>query len=63
MTELPTFYQWIFKIALFLFFIGMGYLVIWIDKVFPNFKKTLIFRYIIKPVIYTIGIILLLFIA
>ena len=64
MVELPTFYQWIFKIALILFLIGMGLLAVWIDKVFPNFKKTLIFRYIIKPIIYIIGIILmLLFIA
>lgn len=64
MVELPTFYQWLFKIALILFLIGMGLLAVWIDKLFPNLKNTLIFRYVIKPAIYIISIILiLLFIA
>lgn len=64
MVELPTLYQWLFKIAIIVFAIAVGYIFVGIDKVFPKFKNTIVFKYIVTPLLYVIGgILVFLFIA
>lgn len=64
MVELPTLYQWLFKIAIIVFAIAVGYIFVGIDKVFPGFRKTIVFKYIVTPLLYiTGGILVFLFIA
>lgn len=59
MVEKPTLYQWLLKIAIILVFIAIGYIAVMVDKIFPSFKDTITFRYIIKPVLYLVGIALI----
>lgn len=64
MTDKPTFYGWLMKIAIILIVVVFAYLYKWIDKAFPGFKKTAVFRYAVTPLLYIIGFILvILFIA
>jgi hypothetical protein len=55
MVELPTLYQWLFKIAIIVFAIAVGYIYIGVDKVFPRLKNTIIFKYIVTPLLYIAG--------
>ena len=54
MEENQTLYGWLFKIAIVVVIILFVYLCITIDKKFPWFKNTSVFRYVITPIIYII---------
>lgn len=49
-----TLYGWLFKIAIVVVIIIFVNLCITIDKKFPWFKNTFVFRYVITPIIYII---------
>ena len=55
MVEKPTLYEWLLKIAIVVTVVILGYIFIHIDRLFPNFKNTLVFRFIITPALYIIG--------
>ena len=64
MVEPPTLHQWQFKIFIIVSVIVAAKIFVGIDNAFPGIRETFVFRYIIKPLLYIIGIILvLLFIA
>lgn len=64
MTDKPLFYTWLVKIAIVIAVVAFTYAFVYIDRRHPDFKKTWIFRFIITPLLYIIGFILIiLFIA
>lgn len=55
MIEKPTLYGWLLKIAIVVSIVIFGYIFVHIDRLFPNFKNTLVFKFVIIPVLYIIG--------
>lgn len=64
MIDKPSMYTWLVKIAIVIAVVVFTYAFIYIDKNHPGFKATWIFRFIVTPLLYIIGFILIiLFIA
>ena len=64
MIEKPSMYNWFMKIAIVITVVVFTYAFIYIDRKYPGFKTTWIFRFIATPILYIIGFILIiLFIA
>lgn len=64
MTDKPSFYTWLVKIAIVIAVVAFTYAFVYIDRRHPDLKKTRIFQFIITPLLYIIGFILIiLFIA
>ena len=61
MVELPTLYAWLLKIAIIAIVAVIAYLCVHVDKIFPGFKNTIAFKYIVTPVIYIAGFIAAMF--
>lgn len=62
--EKPTLYQWLTKIIIIGIVIIMANLFVILDKKYPNFKNSLFFKYVITPLLYVLGFILvIIFIA
>lgn len=64
MTNKASLYTWLVKIVIVLAVVVFTYAFIYIDKKYPGFKATWIFRFIVTPILYIIGFVLIiLFIA
>lgn len=59
--DLPIFPQWLFKIALVAIMVLLAFPVSLIYNKYPQLYGTILHKWIIKPIAYTIGIIVILY--